>query len=108
MEKNTSAGMPTGRHLPAGPSVPTCLRKISTASGRIGDSSGLKSERILMLYLETLSIVMVGTPMLRADSTRSPPKISFHSASGVGGTRQTPERSGLPSAARGVVAARLG
>src|SRR5215469_16468313 len=98
--------MPCGRHLEDGLSLALCafLRVNAAASGRIGASSGLKSARTLRKYLENVRGSSAGTT---AYWKTSPNKRSF-SPGGASSVCQTPERSGLPLEARGVLAERFG
>src|SRR5580658_1401908 len=71
----------------------------AAAAGRRGASSGLKSDRILMKYCERGSSP---APLVAPGISRS------NISGGALSVRQSPERLGLPSAARGVRAERLG
>jgi hypothetical protein len=77
---------------------------MAAASGRIGTSSFLKSTKMLIAYFEIVSGSILGT----VTASTSLPYRRFISASGVGSTCQTPDRSGLPSAVRGGGAVRFG
>ena len=73
------------------------------ASGRNGVSSGLKSAKMLRKYFVNIRGSSPGT----ANAFKSPNSRSI-SANGVGSVDQTPDKSGLPFAPRGVGAERLG
>src|ERR1700674_4302034 len=82
-------------------------RNRSACSGRMGASPGLKSARISKAYLCCVPISMPGGASVMSASYWLP-KSRLTSATEVISCIQTPERSGLPSRARGVGAARLG
>src|SRR5215471_18009879 len=100
--------MPIGRQFVDGRSRPSdCARspKIFAASGRIGASSGLKSISTLTAYFETVS-PSIPNGLVSVKRSKSLPSSRFHSSIVVGSTCQTPDRSGLPSDARGARALR--
>src|ERR1700691_6793738 len=100
-------GTPPGRQYVVGFELPNDFIWLSTifaASGRMGASSGLKSAIILNPYLEKLRRSSPGT----LSESKSGPNSRFISSIGVGSTCQSPERSGLPLAARGTGAVRFG
>src|SRR5438309_5209342 len=98
----SAPGMPSGRQLETGVTeLAVFFRNNSAASGRIGASVGLKSARMFQKYLLKVRGSSPGTTKkLSSPSTLWP--------GGTGSVCQTPERSGLPSEARGAFAERSG
>src|SRR5207253_2916345 len=78
------------------------------APGRTGAASGVKSARLMMAYFEIVSSSIPGTLVASAALVKSSPKRRFISATPVGCTCQSPERSGFPLEARGAGAVRFG